>query len=154
MCFYKTKGSKVLIAKRDIQVYKIGTYADNSSFRPFYYDEFEYLAIQTMSEIVTFNGTVENGLTIIERGLHSYLNCVVYPLHGRAIDLYTLGCYRYTLSFILYPIFLGKFIIPKGATYCLNKFGEVVSDKLMYTGNYIEIQPNTKYNTKELWKEK
>lgn len=36
MCFYKTKESKVLVAKRDIKVYKLGTYADNDSFNPFF----------------------------------------------------------------------------------------------------------------------
>lgn len=34
MCFYRTKESKVLVAKRDIKVYKIGNYADNDSFNP------------------------------------------------------------------------------------------------------------------------
>ena len=42
MCFYKTKESKVLIAKRDIKVYKLGTYADNDSFNPFFYKDFTY----------------------------------------------------------------------------------------------------------------
>lgn len=36
MCFYKTKESKVLVAKRNIVVYKIGIYADNTFFRPYY----------------------------------------------------------------------------------------------------------------------
>ena len=35
MCFYKTKESKVLIAKRDIKVCKIGVYADENTFKPF-----------------------------------------------------------------------------------------------------------------------
>ena len=42
MCFYKTKQSKVLKAKRDIKVYKLGVYADGDSFNPFFYQEFEY----------------------------------------------------------------------------------------------------------------
>lgn len=36
MCFYKTRQSKVLIAKRDIKVYKIGVYADEGIFKPFF----------------------------------------------------------------------------------------------------------------------
>lgn len=52
------------------------------------------------------------------------------------------------------PVCLGEFIIPKGATYCLNKYGEVVSDKLMYTGNYVRINSDKVYNSKDLWKEK
>ena len=51
-------------------------------------------------------------------------------------------------------MFLGEFIIPNGAAYCSNRYDEVVSDALIYTGNYIKVQPNTKYDTRELWKEK
>ena len=47
-----------------------------------------------------------------------------------------------------------EFIIPKGATYCLNCNGEVVSDGLMYTGNHIFIKEYKTYNSKKLWKEK
>lgn len=36
MCFNKTKESKLLIAKRDITVYKIGCYADEVIFNPYY----------------------------------------------------------------------------------------------------------------------
>lgn len=42
MCFWKSKQSKVLRAKRDIVVYKIGIYADNTFFRPYYYSGFRY----------------------------------------------------------------------------------------------------------------
>ena len=42
MCFYKTKESKVLVAKRDIKVYKIGVYADKGIFNPFFRSYFEY----------------------------------------------------------------------------------------------------------------
>ena len=45
-------------------------------------------------------------------------------------------------------------VIPKGATYCLNSSGEVVSNRLIYTGNYIKVQPHKKYDTRKLWKEK
>lgn len=95
-----------------------------------------------MSEIVTFDGIIENGLAMIEKGLHSYLDCILYPVYPRAIALYTLGNYRYTLSFTLYPLFLGKFIIPKGATYCLNSNGEVVYFKNRYDAEAVVNNPN------------
>ena len=41
MCFYKTKESKVLIAKRDIKVYKIGVYANEGIFEPFFRSYFK-----------------------------------------------------------------------------------------------------------------
>ena len=50
--------------------------------------------------------------------------------------------------------YIATFIIPKGATYIINAQGEVVSDKIIYTGKYIKIQPDKKYDTRKLWKEK
>lgn len=147
MCFYKSKQSKVLVAKRGIKVYKIGAYANESTFMPFFYSDFSYPVNQLVIEPVIFADS-------IEYGLHSYLNCILYPLYPAAVDLYTQGNLRYTLSLLQYSIFLGEFLIPAGTLYCLNSKGEVVSNRLIYTGNYIKVQPDTKYDTRELWKEK
>ena len=146
MCFWKTKQSKVLIAKRDIKVYKIGVYADNGSFNPFYYDDFTYYINQTVFENVEFTN-------MIEQGLHSYIMCKLEPFSTN-LNLYSCGNLQHSLYIPEYVIYLGEFIIPKGATYCLNSNGEVVSDKLMYTGNHIEITSDRIYNPKELWKQK
>ena len=147
MCFYKTKESKVLIAKRDIKVYKLGTYAGNDSFNPFFYKDFTYSVNQTVFEKVDFTNR------IIERGLHSYIMCELAPF-VTAMDLYSCRNFLYPISVPEYTIYLGEFIIPKGTTYCLNNKGEVVSDGLIYTGNHIVIESGKQYNTKELWKEK
>lgn len=145
MCFYKTKESKVLVAKRDIKVYKIGAYADNDSFNPFYYDDFIYSVNQTVFEKVEFTN-------MIEKGLHSYIMCKLVPF-AFATDVYYGRNFLYPLSALAYAIYLGEFIIPKGTTYCLNNKGEVVSDGLMYTGNHIVIESGKQYDSKELWKE-
>ena len=147
MCFIRTKESKVLVAKRGIKVYKIGTYADESTFKPFFYSDFNYPVNQLVVEPVIFADS-------IEYGLHSYLNCILYPLYPVAVNLYTQGSLRYTLSLSQYSIFLGEFLIPAGTLYCLNNSGEVVSNRLIYTGNHIKITLDKVYNTKELWKEK
>ena len=144
MCFYKTKESKVLIAKRDIVVYKIGVYADEGIFNPFFYQEFEYSVNQIMFTEVKFADT-------IDWGFHSYINCELVSSYNK-INLYSCEKLIYWIS--LQTVYLGEFIIPKGATYCLNKYGEAVSDKLIYTGNHIEITSDKIYNSKELWKEK
>ena len=144
MCFYKTKQSKVLKAKRDIKVYKIGVYADEGIFNPFFYQEFEYSINQIVFTEVKFTDT-------IDWGFHSYINCKLVPSYNN-VNLYSCG--KLILWVSLPTVYLGEFIIPKGATYCLNKYGEVVSDKLMYTGNHIEITSDKIYNSKELWKEK
>ena len=146
MCFYKTKESKVLIAKRDIKVYKLGTYANNDSFNPFFYKDFTYSVNLIVFENVEFTN-------MIAQGLHSFLMCELVPF-ALNVNLYScrnLICY---LSLTIYTVYLGEFIIPNGATYCLNSNGEVVSDSLMYTGNHIKITLDKAYNTKELWKEK
>ena len=146
MCFYKTKESKVLIAKRDIRVYKIGVYAEGDSFNPFFYKEFEYPVNQIIFTKVKFTDT-------INWGFHSYINCELVSLYNSA-NLYSCGKLMLWMSLLTDTVYLGEFIIPKGATYCLNSSGEVVSDKLMYTGNHIKITLDTIYNSKELWKEK
>lgn len=144
MCFFKTRQSKVLIAKRDIKVYKIGVYADESIFKPFFRSYFEYFTNQIVFEKVKFTDT-------INWGFHSYINCELVSSYNN-VNLYSCGKLILWVSLLI--VYLGEFIIPKGATYCLNSNGEVVSDKLMYTGNHIEITSDKIYNSKELWKER
>ena len=144
MCFYKTKESKVLIAKRDIKVYKVGIYAEDNSFNPFFYSYFGYTVNQIVFEKVKF-------ADIINLGFHSYINCELVSSYN---DVKLYSCGKPILWVSLPTVYLGEFIIPKGATYCLNRYGEVVSDKLMYTGNHIKITSDKIYNSKELWKEK
>ena len=146
MCFYKTRQSKVLIAKRDIKVYKIGAYADNDSFNPFFYQGFEYPVNQIVFTKVKFT-------VAINWGFHSYINCELVSSYSN-VNLYSCGKLILWIFLPTNTVYLGEFIIPKGATYCLNSDGEVVSDKLMYTGNHVEITPDKIYNSKELWKEK
>ena len=144
MCFYKTKQSKVLKAKRDIKVYKIGVYADGGIFKPFFRSYFEYFTNQIVFEKVKFTDT-------INCGFHSYINCELVSFYNK-VNL--CSCGKLILWVPLLSVYLGEFIIPKGATYCLNSNGEVVSDKLIYTGNHIKITSDRIYNSKELWKEK
>lgn len=146
MCFCKTRQSKVLRAKRDIKVYKIGTYADGDSFYPFFYQAFEYPVSKIVFTKVKFTD-------IISWGFHSYINCELVPF-GNNINLYYYRKLIFCISLLTDTVYLGEFIIPKGATYCLNKNGEAVSDKIMYTGNHIEITSDKIYNSRELWKEK
>ena len=146
MCFYKTKESKVLVAKRDIKVYKIGVYANESILKPFFRSYFEYFTTQIVFEKVKFTN-------MIAQGLHGFLTCELVPF-ALNVNLYSCKNLICHLSLTIYTVYLGEFIIPKSATYCLNSNGEVVSDSLMYTGKYIELKPYKRYNTKELWKEK
>ena len=146
MCFWKSKQSKVLKAKRDIKVYKIGVYADEGIFKPFFYQAFKYFTNQIVFTEVKFADT-------INWGFHSYINCELVSSYNN-VNLYSCGKLILYISLLTDTVYLGEFIIPKGATYCLNNNGEVVSDKLIYTGNHIKIISDRIYNSKELWKEK
>lgn len=146
MCFFMSDKSKVLVAKRDIKVYKIGTYADDTSFNSFFYQEFEYPVNKIMFTKVKFRDA-------IDRGFHSFITCKIVSLNNDA-NVYVCTSLMYCLSLSAYTVYLGEFIIPKGATYCLNNYGEVVSNKLMYTGNHIEVTSDKIYNSKDLWNEK
>lgn len=68
MCFWKSKQSKVLRAKRDIVVYKIGNEANKNAFVPYFIGSFKYLTgikCQTSPEF---------GNNIITEGYHGYIN--------------------------------------------------------------------------------
>ena len=59
-----------------------------------------------------------------------------------------------TTNVLYNKVFVGKFIIPKGSTYIVNFYNEVVSDVLIYTGKFKYINKNENFNVKGLWKEK
>jgi hypothetical protein len=127
MCFYKTKQSKVLIAKRDIRVYKIGVYADEGIFKPFYYQEFEYPVNQIVFTEVKFTDT-------INWGFHSYINCKLVPFYNN-VNLYSCG--KLIIWVSLLTVYLGEFIIPEGY--------EI--DKENSTFECIKFKPIKKYLT-------
>ena len=154
MCFYKTKESKVLIAKRNIKVYKLGVYADKDTFIP-YFMNFTYKTSKKCKICPDFKS---NSITV---GFHGYINIIVTSF--KSCQLYAIIKKNTKQKSIIsmYPIFqdqdtlyLGKFIIPKGAIYCVNESNEIVSNKMIYTGQYSSVLKALDTNLKELWKEK
>lgn len=148
MCFWKSKQSKVLRAKRNIVVYKIGESANEDTFVPYFMDRFTYKANEWYQICPDFKS---RSITV---GFHGYINIIVnsiksYQLHavirkntGRKpmITIYS------TLQDTLY---LGKFIIPKGAMYCVNDSNEIVSNKIIYTGQYADVRDILDVNLKK-----
>ena len=154
MCFYKTKESKVLIAKRNIKVYKLGVYADKDTFIP-YFMNFTYKTSKKCQICPDFKG---HSITV---GFHGYINIIVTSF--KSCQLYAIIKKNTKQKSIIsmYPIFqdqdtlyLGKFIIPKGAIYCVNELNEIVSNEMIYTGQYSSVLKALDTNLKELWKEK
>ena len=115
------------------------------------YDTYCYYKNKIAKEDIYFDNN------ILREGFHSYITCIV-EVRNRPDYLFVeiTSPNKYLDNVLLLNknnAFLGKFIIPRGATYCLNRVGEVVSDSLVYTGNYVKVWSDKKYDTKELWKE-
>lgn len=155
MCFNKTKESKLLIAKRDITVYKVGCFADEVRFYSYFMTNYMYSRNNPMREYVDFD---RNSINI---GLHSLLSLrVIYDSQTKDILFFPNGnlcpfiTTNITTSVLYNHVYVGKFIIPKGSTYIVNCYNKVVSDTLIYTGKFKYINKNESFNVKELWKEK
>lgn len=152
MCFCKTKGSKILNAKKDIVVYKIGEFADKATFIPYFMVNFTYETGNVYHTIVNFWGNS------ISRGFHGYINIIVTLSSSRfAMTVQKNNeCKSLLTRYSTFgqKLYLGKFIIPKGAIYCVNTFNEIVSNQMIYTGQYASVKEISGINLKDLWKEK
>lgn len=151
MCFYKTRQSKVLRAKRDIVVYKIGVKANKAIFTPYFMTKFSYIAGIKNTTDINFN------ISHIEEGFHGYINIaltiaaltspVSAVIQKNTKDTPTISIYP-TINETLY---LGKFIVPKGAIYCVNELNEIVSNQIIYTGQYSNVWRIFDTNLKEFF---
>lgn len=149
MCFIKTKESKLLIAKRDIIVYKVGIYADVQMFTPYFMTDYCYRRKVLANQTVTFN---KNYINI---GLHSVLS-----LEGCYASL--IGCIRFfsngsripfiVVNVLCNHVYIGKFIIPRDSLYMVNSYNEVVSNRLIYTGEFKHINKNENFKLKNYGK--
>ena len=151
MCFNKTKESKLLIAKRNITVYKVGCFADEVRFYPYFMTTYMYRKETPTHECIEFNATY------IRIGLHSLLSLQgVYNVSDEnTIFLSNGNIFPFLITNVLYNnVYVGKFIIPKDSIYIVNSYKEVVSDTLIYTGKFKYINKNEDFNVKDLWKEK
>lgn len=149
MCFWKSKQSKVLQAKRDIVVYKIGNEANKNAFVPYFINSFKYL------NGIKCQTSTEFGNNIIIEGYHGYINITIT---GSAIPV-SVAIQKNTKDkpvISIYPsnyehLYLGKFIVPKGAIYCINERNEIVSNEMIYTGQYSSVWKALDTNLKEFF---
>ena len=149
MCFWKSEKSKVLRAKRDIVVYKIGNEANKDAFVPYFVGSFKYLTgikCQTSPEF---------GNNIIIEGYHGYINIVItsssvpvsVTIQKNTKDKPVISIYPSNYE----PLYLGKFIVPKGAIYCVNELNEIISSEMIYTGQYSSVWEALDTNLKEFF---
>lgn len=137
MCWNGHSGQKK-VAERDIEVYKIGVKANKAIFTPYFMTKFSYIAGIKNTTDPNFN------ISHINEGFHGYINIaltitVITPASA-VIQKNTKN--KPTIS--IYPtnnelLYLGKFIVPKGAIYCVNESNEIVSNQIIYTGQYSNV---------------
>ena len=138
MCFWKSKQSKVLRAKKAIVVYKIGEFADENTFVPYYVNNFTYKIGRKCQICPDFKG---HSITV---GFHGYINIIVTNIKSHQLHAVIQKNTKDRPTISIYPIinetlYLGKFIVPKGAIYCVNELNEIVSNQIIYTGQYSNV---------------
>ena len=147
MCWIEAKNNiNVQIADRDFKVYKIVLDASKQSCKSII-KGFNYI-VDTLYNISTIESKVIGPYCEkikIERAYHSYTEIrficnSTYYIHN-GIDKCKDMFFGKRGICILFENdwYIATFIIPKGATYIINTQGEVVSDKIIYTGKYIKL---------------
>lgn len=147
MCWAeKLENVKYQVADKDIEVYKIVTWANKQScvsvVKNFNYTANILYKIPTLEydEIARRYKILK-----IEKAYHSYTgiqficNSTFHSVKGvyRCKSI-ILGNKRMLMSFEN-DDYIATFIIPKGSTYIINTKGEIVSDKIRYTGKYLKL---------------
>ena len=147
MCWMEIKDNiNVRIADKDFEVYKIVLDANKQSctsiVRGFNY------TVGTLYAIPTIESKVINpycGKIKIEKAYHSYTE-----VHFIWDSSYYIHCGATMCKDMLFgkqgiciPFendwYIATFIIPKGSKYIINTKGEIVSDKIIYTGRYLKL---------------
>ena len=147
MCWIEIKDNvNAQVADKDFEVYKIVLDANKQSctsiVKGFIYTANTLYAIPTIeSEVIDpYCGKIK-----IEKAYHSYTEIHFiwdssYYIHDgvtRCRDL-LLGNRVVWIPFES-GAYIATFIIPKGSRYIINTKGEIVSDKIMYTGRYLKL---------------
>ena len=147
MCWIEIKDNiNVQVADKDFEVYKIVLDANKQSctsiVRGFNYTVGTLYAIPTIESKVIdpYCGKIK-----IEKAYHSYTE-----VHFIWDSSYYIHCGATICKDMLFgkrgiciPFendwYIATFIIPKGSRYIINTKGEIISDKIIYTGRYLKL---------------
>lgn len=147
MCWIEIKDNvNVQVADKDFKVYKMVLDANKQSctsiVRGFNYTVGTLYAIPTIESKVIdpYHGRIK-----IEKAYHSYTE-----IHFIWDSSYYIHCGATMCKDMLFgkrgiciPFendwYIATFIIPKGSKYIINTKGEIVSDKIIYTGRYLKL---------------
>lgn len=147
MCWIEIKDNvNVQVADEDFKVYKMVLDANKQSctsiVRGFNYTVGTLYAIPTIESKVIdpYHGRIK-----IEKAYHSYTE-----IHFIWDSSYYIHCGATMCKDMLFgkrgicipfenDAYIATFIIPKGSKYIINTKGEIVSDKIIYTGRYLKL---------------
>ncbi len=133
MCYkaFTEKARTKRIAGEDIKVYKICTYIDHGVIS--YYQKYTYVPLKVTHKIsITF--TEDHGLNYVADGYHSYKSCKWFPHLSKNKYLFVIIEDTYNAYHYKSPVVIAEFIIPKNTAYCQNSNGEIISERIMFTG--------------------
>lgn len=145
MCWTSNKTPVFIKAKKDIVVYKLGRIKNDIFISQ--YRDYKYILNEKNPNIEIYS----DGNRINE-GYHSYSkNCFI------EIADYNIYCIKNAnLKFVRLfsqstAICIGKFIIPKGTTYCINSEGGLVSENIIFVKSIAKkLLANKSYRFKYL----
>ena len=134
------------VAEKDIEVYKIVIRANKRScvsiIKNFNYTANILYKISTLEcdETARRYGTLK-----IEKAYHSYTgvqfvcNSAFHIVNGIYKCKRIIRGNRRMFVPFENDSYIATFIIPKGTVYTINSYGEIVSNKIMYTGKYLKL---------------
>ena len=147
MCWIEIKDNvNFQIADRDFKVYKI-VFDANKQFCTSLVKGFNY-TVNILYAIPTIESKVMNPYywkIKIEKAYHSYTEVHFIWDSSYRINSGGTRCKdslfgkRVTCIPFENDWYIATFIIPKGSTYIINTKGEIVSDKIIYTGKYLKL---------------
>ena len=147
MCWIEIKDNiNVQIADKDFKVYKIVLDANKQSCKSII-KGFNYI-VDTLYAIPTIESKVMNPYywkIKVEKTYHSYTG--IHFICDSSYRIYRIATRCKDLLFgkkvVCIPFendeYIATFIIPKGSTYIINTKGEIVSNKIIYTGRYLKL---------------
>ena len=143
MCWIEIKDNiNVQIADKDFKVYKIVLDASKQSCKSIV-KGFNY-TVNTLYAIPTIESKVIDpycGKIKIVKAYHSYTE--IHFICDSSYLIHRCKDFLFGKQKVCIPIkndaYIATFIIPKGATYIINTKGEIVSNKIIYTGRYLKL---------------
>lgn len=151
MCWIENiKNLDLQIADKDIEVYKIVSDANKQSCKSIVKEFIYKTNIRYEMDVMKLITTSLNSLfgttdsIYITKAYHSYTK-IRFTLKKPCEPYSDFVCKGIIAGNLLMPIridnhyYVATFVIPKGSQYAINWKGEIVSNKIIYTGKYLKL---------------